>query len=192
LIASGVRVALGAPCFFDSTGDGDFSGELSGEAVGEGVSEGDVDLAGVSLGSGEGDDFFFGRGVGVGVGEGEAFFFLGAGVADSDSSFAVELFFFLEDGVTVGFGVSSSFAATDFFFGEGLGVGVDDIFFVPVECFFFRGVGVGVGPEKIFLIASPSDCSAAPAGAINEISNANTINERINMEEALTDGVAIS
>ncbi len=176
LIASGVKVALGAPCFFgssDGVGVGEFSG---GVVVGDGVSLGDVDLAGVSEASGAGEDFFFFRGDSIGEGDGEAFFFL-AGGGESASSSADKGFFFFGDGVTDGVAASSSFGSGDvFFFGEALAVGDGDVFFSADECFFLRGVGVGVGVEKIFLIAAPIDCSAAPPGTIDERINASVIN----------------
>ena len=60
---------------------------------------------------------------------------------------------------------------TDFFFLDGVGEGDADSFFVAVDFFFLCGVGVGVGVEKIFLIFSPTDSSAASGGeiAVNRI-----------------------
>ncbi len=69
------------------------------DAVGDGV--GVVDLPGVSLGSGVGEDFFFRRGDAVGVGVGETFFF-GLGVGEGDFfSVRCETFFFRGAGVGV-------------------------------------------------------------------------------------------
>jgi hypothetical protein len=135
-------------------------GDSSGVAVGDGVA------LGVSVGSGVGEDFFFRLGDALGDGEGEGFFFL-------------------TDGVTDGAGDSCSVGRDDFFFGEGVGEG--DGLFVAEELFFFRGLGVGVGVEKIFLIVSLSDCSAARAGAIVETISASAIRMRINIAKGLTD-----
>ncbi len=132
----------------------------------DGVALGVGDLGGVSIGSGVGEDFFFRFRDALGDGEAEGFFFL-------------------IDGVTDGAGDSCSVGGENFFLGEGLGEG--DTFFVVEEVFFFRGFGVGVGVEKIFLIVSPNDCSAARAGATVEAISASAIRTRINMTEVLTD-----
>jgi hypothetical protein len=166
-------VALGAPCFFG--GDGEDDGEPSGVALGDGdrVSDG----VGVSNGSGVGELFFFRCGEALGVGVGEVFFFFGLGDGDSDS--VGEVFFFFGEGVTDGIADSFSRVADDFF--NGLGVGVGDFCFVAGTFFFLRCLGVGVGVEKIFLIASPSDCSAR-SGATCENRIERTMRRRSNME----------
>jgi len=81
------------------------------------------------------------------------------------------------DGVSLGSGVGEDFffgfavgdapgdGETDFFFLDGVGEGDGDSFFVVVDFFLLCGVGVGVGVEKIFLIFSPKDSSAANRGA---------------------------
>src|SRR5205814_9021151 len=53
---------------------------------------------------------------------------------------------------------------TDFFLGDE--VSECDCFFAVVDFFRLCGVGVGVGEEKIFLIFSPTDSSAANGGEI--------------------------
>jgi hypothetical protein len=167
LIASGINVAFGAPRFFKPGGDGDsgaFVGELSGTALGEGVTLGVVDVDGSSLGAG------------VGVGDG---FFLRRGDALGDA--VAEGFFFSIGGATDG--VGNSFAGREaFFFGEGLGEG--DILFA--DRFFFRG-GVGVGVEKIFLILSADDCSAARVGRAVETASTIINMMRTSIAKALTD-----
>jgi hypothetical protein len=189
LIASGVRLALGAPCFFDSPGEGDSGGEFSGVAVGDGVSLGDVDLSGVSVASGVGEDFFFR--CGDPLGEGELFFFFAAGVGDSISSVGDGLFFFLGEDAGDGSGDFSSLGEGDvFFFGEAMGLGVGDVFFALEDFFFFRGVGVGVGVEKIFLMACPSDSSAPRTGRTGSDIKTNATNKRISMTKTLTDAAA--
>jgi len=50
--------------------------------------------------------------------------------------------------------------------GDEVGEGDADSFFAVVDFFRLCGVGVGVGVEKIFLIFSPTDSSAANGGAI--------------------------
>jgi hypothetical protein len=109
---------------------------------------GGVDVDGISLGAGVGDGFFLRPGdmLGDAVAEG---FFLSIG------------------GATDGVGDSFTGRDEDFFLDDGLGEG--DILFA--ERFFFRG-GVGVGVEKIFLILSPSDCSAARVGNTVETASA--------------------
>jgi hypothetical protein len=141
LIASGARVAFGAPCFFGTGDAGAAVGEDCGVAVGEGAG------LGVSVGSGVGKDFFFRFGDPLGAGEAEGLFFLIDGVTDGAAD--------------------SSFAGEGFFFGEAVGEG-DGLFVVAELFFFFRGFGVGVGVEKIFLIVSASDRSAARLGATVE------------------------
>ena len=69
-----------------------------------------------------------------------------------------------------------------FFFGEGLGEG--DILFA--DRFFFRD-GVGVGVEKIFLILSGSDCSAARVGATVETASTIINMMRTGIAKALMD-----
>jgi len=166
LIASGVNVAFGAPRFFKPAGDGDsgaFVGELSGTALGDGVTLGVVDVGGISPGTGVGDAFFLRRGDALGDAVAEGFFPSIGGATD---------------------GVGDSFAGRgeDFFFGEGLGEG--DVLFA--ERFFFRG-GVGVGVEKIFLILSASDCSAARVGGAAETASTIINMMRTSIAKALTD-----
>ena len=109
---------------------------------------------GVALGVG--DSLGFGVGVSLGSGVGEAFFF-GFAVGDAPG-----------DG------------ETDFFFADGL-EGDGDSFFVVADFFFLCGVGVGVGVEKIFLIFSPTDSSAARTGvAVN-----NATARRIKVEQRI-------
>jgi hypothetical protein len=168
LIASGANVAFGAPRFFKPGGDGDsgaFVGKLSRTALGEGATLGVVDVDGSSLGAG------------VGVGDG---FFLRRGDALGDA--IAEGFFFSIGGATDGVGNSFAGTGEDFFFGEGLGEG--DILFA--DRFFFRG-GVGVGVEKIFLILSASDCSAARVGATVETASTIINMMRTSIAKALTD-----
>ncbi len=166
MIASGVKVAFGAPCFFGTGDVGAGAEEDSSVTVGEGVTLGDFDPSGVAVGSGVGEDFFFRPSDGVGDGEAEGFFFL-------------------IDGVTDGAG-DSSLAGEGFFFGEAAGEG--DGFFVVEELFFFlRGFGVGVGVEKIFLILLASDCSAAPAGTTVETARTRINRARTSIMNGLTD-----
>ena len=161
MIASGVKVAFGAPCFF-ATGDaGATVGEDTGVALGDGVA------VGVSVGSGVGEDFFFRRGDALGDGDAEGFFFL-------------------IDGVTDGAGDSCSGGGDTFFFGEAVGEG-DGLFVVDELFFFFRGFGVGVGVEKIFLTVLASDRSAAPVGATVQTVSTRTNRARISMINPLTD-----
>jgi hypothetical protein len=173
-------VALGAPCFFDGGGDS------SGVAVGDRISNGEIDPVGVSNGSGVGEVFFFRCGEALGETMGEVFFF-GLGDGDSTSSSVAELLFFFGNGVTDGVGDSLSRAGDDFF--DGLGVG--DFFFVADALFFFRGFGVGVGVERIFLMASPNDCSAR-MGASNESRIEMTMQRRIDMKTIGRSGATIS
>ena len=165
MIASGVKVAFGAPCFFGTGDVGAGAEEDSGVTVGEGVTLGDFDPSGVAVGSGVGEDFFFRPSDGVGDGEAEGFFFL-------------------IDGVTDGAG-DSSLAGEGFFFGEAAGEG--DGLFVVEELFFLRGFGVGVGVEKIFLTVLASDRSAAPVGATVQTVSTRTNRARISMINPLTD-----
>jgi hypothetical protein len=155
-------VALGAPCFFDDDGDS------PGVAVGS------------SNGSGVGEVFFFRCGEALGESLGEVVFFFGLGDGDSNSSSVDELLFFLGNGVIDGVGDSLSRDGDDFF--DGLGDGVGDFFVDADELFFFRGFGVGVGVERIFLMASPNDCSAR-AGASSESRIEMTMQRRIDMEQ---------
>ncbi len=74
---------------------------------------------------------------------------------------------------------------------DGLGEGVGDLRFSADALFFFRGVGVGVGVAKIFLIASPNDCSAR-TGASSEWRIEIAIQSRINMNKIGRRKVAIS
>ena len=99
LIASGDKVALGAPRF-------GFSGVTVGVDDGKGVSVGEAS----SLGSGVGEDFVFRSADGEALGDGEiCFFFADAvGDGDGDSFFVVDDFFFL-CGVGVGVGVEKIF-----------------------------------------------------------------------------------
>lgn len=157
-------MALGAPCFFG--GDGDNSGDSSGRAVGNGVSDGDVDLAGVSNGSGDDECFFFRWSEAVG----EVSLSFAPGVGEPDSSSV--------DGVL-------------FFFGEGVTDGDGDFCFVVDALLFFRGFGVGVGVAKIFLIASPNDCSAC-TGASSESRIEITMQRRIDMDNIGRRKVEIS
>jgi len=110
----------------------------------------------------------------------EVVFFFGRGVGDSNFSSVDELFFFLGDGVASGVGDSLSGAGDDFF--DGLGDGVGDFFVVADALFFFRGFGVGVGVERIFLMASPNDCSAH-TGASSESRIETTMQRRIDMKQ---------
>jgi hypothetical protein len=160
-------VAFGAPCFFPGVGDGDSWGVWA--AVGIGVSDGDGEAVGVSKGCGDGEVFFFRRGNALG---------------DGDSSLTDGVRFFPGEGVSDGAGDSFSRGIDDFF---GLGGGVGDFFFVVTALFFFRGFGVGVGVEKIFLIASPSDCSAARAGTTVETIIASAMRILINIASGWTD-----
>ena len=199
-------MALGAPCFFG--GDGEDVGDSSGVALGdgEGVSDGVADFVGVSKGSGVGELFFFRCGEALGEGVGDVFFFFGLG--DGDSSSVVKVFFLFGEGVTDGVTDSFSRGGDDFFNGLGVGVGdvvfffglgdgegdsvsVGDFFFVVDTPFFLRGLGVGVGVEKIFLIASPNDCSAR-AGATVANMMESAMRRRSNMETIGRDGPAIS
>jgi hypothetical protein len=50
--------------------------------------------------------------------------------------------------------------------GDEVGEGDANSFFAVVDFFRLCGVGVGVGVEKIFLIFSPTDSSAANSGEI--------------------------
>jgi hypothetical protein len=136
-------------------------------SFGDGEGGGGGDSCG--LGAGDVDP----SGVSLGDGDSERFFFwcdeaVGEGVGVS-SSFAGVCFFFGEE---LGDGVGdSSVAGERFFFGDddGVGVGVGDFFFVVVALFFFR-CGVGVGVAKIFLSAWPSVSSAASlAGAATQM-----------------------
>jgi hypothetical protein len=166
LIASGDNVAFGAPRFFKSAGDGDSRtavGELSGVALGEGVTLGGADTDGVSLGAGVGERFFLRPGDILGDGVVEGFSLLIGAATDA---------------------VGDSFAGRgeDFFFGEGLGEG--DVLFR--DRFFFRA-GVGVGVEKIFLILSASDCSAASVSGTVETANRIISIMRTNIGRSLTD-----
>ncbi|MEY2555708.1 MAG: hypothetical protein QOJ36_149 [Verrucomicrobiota bacterium] len=119
---------------------------------------------------------------------GDAFFFFEAGNGDSSSTDGPAFFFFGE-GVADGTGDSFSRGVDEAF---GVGVGVDDFFFVATALFFLRGLGVGVGVEKIFLSASPMDCSAAGNGTIVETITASAIRILINIANGLTDQVTIS
>ena len=118
---------------------------------------------------------------------GEVVFFFGRGDGDSNFSSVDELLFFLGDGVTGGVGDSLSGAGDDFF--DGLGVG--DFFVVADALFFFRGFGVGVGVERIFLMASPNDCSAR-TGASSESRIEMTMQRRIDMKTIGRSEAAIS
>jgi len=167
LIASGANVAFGAPCFFTAAGGcnpADGGGEICGGVLGDGVSLGVADLDGVSLSSGLGEDFLIRRG-------------------DELGGAAAVVFFFSVDGVIEGAGDSLAGTGEDFFFGEPL-VGGKGLF---GSRFFFRGVGVGVGVEKIFLIVSPSDGSAAGAGTTAETAKAMARKTRTSITKAWTD-----
>ena len=87
---------------------------------------------------------------GVGVG--------GGGGVSLGSGFGEDFFFAFDDGDALGDG------ETDFFLGNELGEGEGDSFFVVADFFRLCAVGVGVGVEKIFLIFSPTDSSAANGG----------------------------
>ena len=175
LIASGARVAFGAPCFLEGDA-GDSCGVAVG--VGNGVADGDV---GVSKGCGDGELFLLRCGEGLGDGVAEAFFFFGLGDGDSNSCSADRVLFFFGEGVTEGDGDSFTCVGDDLL--DGLGAGVGDFFFTADALFFFRGLGVGVGVEKIFLSASPSDCSAATAGnTTGDMIMAKRMRTRINMQ----------
>ena len=118
---------------------------------------------------------------------GEVVFFFGLGDGDSTSCSVEELLFFFGNGVTDGIGDSFSRAGDDFF--DGLGVG--DFFFVADALFFFRGFGVGVGVGRIFLMASPNDCSAR-TGASSESRIEMTMQRRIDMKTIGRSGATIS
>ena len=94
------------------------------------------------------------EGVGVGDCAGD-----GDGVS-LGSGFGEDFFFAFDDGDALGDG------ETDFFLGDEVGEGDADSFFAVVDFFRLCGVGVGVGVEKIFLIFSPTDSSAANGGEI--------------------------
>ena len=93
-------------------------------------------FSGVAVALGDGEGISVGDGVSLGSGVGEDFFF-GFAVADALGEGETDLFFL------------------------GVGEGEADSFFVAADFFFLCGVGVGVGVEKIFLIFSPKDSSAA-------------------------------
>ena len=97
-------------------------------------------FSGVAVAVDEREDVGVGVGVSLGSGVGEDFFF---GFALGDA---------LGDG------------ETDFFLGDEVGEGEGDSFFAVADFFRLCGVGVGVGVEKIFLIFSPADSSAANGG----------------------------
>ena len=155
--------------------------------MGDRISDGEIDPDGVSNGSGVGEVFFFRCGEALGETMGEVVFFFGLGDGDSTSSSVAELLFFFGNGVTDGVGDSLSRAGDDFF--DGLGVG--DFFFVADALFFFRGFGVGVGVERIFLMASPNDCSAR-MGASSESRIEMTMQRRIDMKTIGRSGATIS
>ena len=157
--------------------------------VGDRISDGEIDLVGVSNGSGVGEVLFFRCGEALSEGMGEVVFFFSLGDGDSNSSSMDKLFFFLGDGVTDGVGDSLSRAGDDFF--DGLGDGVGDFFVVADVLFFFRGFGVGVGVERMFLMASPNDCSAR-TGANSESRIEMTMQRRIDMGTIGRSGAAIS
>jgi hypothetical protein len=121
---------------------------------------------------------------------GDVLFFFEVGNGDSSSTDGLGFFFFGE-GVADCAGDSLSRGVDE---ALGVGVGVDDFFFVATALFFLRGlgVGVGVGVEKIFLSASPMDCSAAGDGTTVETITANAIRILINIANGLTDQVTIS
>lgn len=101
------------------------------------------------------------------------------GVGEPDSSSVDGVLFFFGEGITDGDGDSFARAGDDFF--DGLGEGDGDFCFVVDALLFFRGFGVGVGVAKIFLIASPNDCSAC-TGASSESRTETTMQKRIDME----------
>jgi hypothetical protein len=183
LISSGNNVALGAPCFFDGDGDS------PGVALGDRISDGEIDPVGVSNGSGVGEFFFFRCGEPLGESMGEVVFFFGLGDGDSNFSSGDELLFFLGNGVTAGVGDALSRADDDFF--DGLGDGMGDFSVVADAPFFLRGFGVGVGVERIFLMASPNDCSAR-TGASSESRIEMTMQRRIDMKTIGRSGATIS
>jgi hypothetical protein len=114
-----------------------------GVSVGVGLGVG----VGVSVGFGEPLDFFFFEGLSIGLTS-----------ADSSEAGEADAFpFACGDGVGEG----------EAFLPDALGEG-DGVPFFVVVLFFFRG-GVGVGVEKIFLIVSPTDCSARTGAAIDRI-----------------------
>ena len=102
---------------------------------------------GVSVAFGEALDFFFFEGVPLGLALADS-----SGVGEADA-------FRFACGDRVGEGEA--------FLPEVLGEGDGVAFFVVVFFFFREGVGVGV--EKIFLIVSPTDCSARTGAAIDTI-----------------------
>jgi hypothetical protein len=97
-------------------------------------------FSGVAVAVGEREDVGVGVGVSLGSGVGEDFFFA------------------FDNGNALGDG------ETDFFLGDEVGEGEGDSFFAVADFFRLCGVGVGVGVEKIFLIFSPTDSSAANGG----------------------------
>ncbi len=136
-----------------------FSSVFSGVALATGAAVG----GGVSLGSGVGEDFLFRS-------AGEADFFFADGLVDG----------VLSSSAIVGAGEAF------FFFGDALGEGDGDSFFVAVDFFLLCGVGVGVGVVKIFLIASPNDCSAASAEGTADAINSIAARTRKRIAENLT------
>jgi hypothetical protein len=153
LIASGAKVAFGAPFFLWAASGGGVAGGVS-VAVGLGVG------AGVSVGFGEALDFFFFDGLPLGLALADS-----SGVGEADA-------FRFTCGDEVGEG--------DAFLADIAGEGDGAPFFV-VAFFFFRA-GVGVGVEKIFLIVPPIDCSARTGAAI-DIIRAVAMNARRNIAE---------
>ena len=115
---------------------------------------------GVSVAFDEALDFFFFDGLSIGLRS-----------ADSSEAGEADAFpFACGDGVGEG----------EAFLPDALGEG-DGVPFFVVAFFFFLG-GVGVGVEKIFLIASPTDCSARTGAAI-ETTRAVAINVRRNIAD---------
>jgi hypothetical protein len=99
-------------------------------------------------------------GVAVAVDDREEVGVGGGGGVSLGSGFGEDFLFALDDEDALGDG------ETDFFLGDEVGEGDADSFFAVVDFFRLCGVGVGVGVEKIFLIFSPTDSSAANGGEI--------------------------
>jgi len=155
LIASGAKVAFGAP-FFPWPAWGGVEGECSGGGVSVGVGLG-VSV-GVSVGFGEALDFFFFDRLPPGLGLADS-----SGVGEADA---------------FRFACGDKLGEGEAFWPDDVGEGAGVPFFV-VAFFFFRA-GVGVGVEKIFLIVLPIDCSARTGAAIDVI-RAVAINARRNI-----------
>ena len=180
-------MASGAPCFFGDEGDDPADRDSSVAVAGDRACGAAIDPDGVSGGSGDGEVFFFRCGEPLAAGAGAIVFFFGLAPGNSHSSSVVDAFLLFAEGVTDGADDPFLRAGDNSFFGAGLGEGVGDFFFVVDALFFFRGfgVGVGVGVEKIFLMASPNDCSAR-TGASWEIMIRRRMRRRSDMDSGWT------